>query len=492
MPKGAKLMKDALRDVVSDVLFYAESTHRDKILNSVALQINAFHLAFATKFPESAENLHILAHSLGGVVAFDLLCAHNSDSCQIPKLACNPKNLFICGSPLGLFLSIRGGEEVSETTDTTSHIIADKVRIKAISRSGYLGTTRCRNILHPMDVLAYRIEPLLFDCPSSPFESPSGQQSSEWMHQPRDIPYHKGRLHTHKRFKNIGKMLSKSLSFRSGEGEADCKEGVKQQGSGFRQGLRGIFRRGLRRGETGDTADTSLQGEEALLKAAESGDWCKSELESAVEQIEDTYEEPHQNGPETSPQGEAEWQMRKATTEEASGRPRIDFQLQRSAAESMSDFITTIRSHRSPCALHFLPLQCLLQGTSSFVRVAESFEPMTGRIGTAKISSYLFCIARYTGEKTQKKILQARTARLRHRHARRAVPRTQAKWMTMTRAMTATTARFHRRTIFSVSKCRYGNERGTGRPGANEAQVSWSVGSRHLRRLSDPVCNAHA
>jgi len=45
------------------------------------------------------------------VVAYDLLCASKTPSitADIPKLECEPKNLFICGSPLGLFLSIRGG-----------------------------------------------------------------------------------------------------------------------------------------------------------------------------------------------------------------------------------------------------------------------------------------------------------------------------------------------------------------------------------------------
>ena len=82
----------------------------------MAQEINAFHLEFASTYPGSARNLHFIAHSLGGVVAYDLLCAQvngapSTAAAAIPRLTCVPQNLFICGSPLGLFLSIRGGVE---------------------------------------------------------------------------------------------------------------------------------------------------------------------------------------------------------------------------------------------------------------------------------------------------------------------------------------------------------------------------------------------
>lgn len=341
MPKGAKLIRDVIRDVVSDVLFYAESAHRDKILTSVALQINAFYLTFANKYPESSGNLHVLAHSLGGVVSYDLLCSHFSTaSPQIPNLECSPRNLFICGSPLGLFLSIRGGQEESKSNALSG---TDKIRIQTISRSGCLGTTRCRNIMHPMDALAYRLEPLLFECRSPGTETPR-QESSGWMQQPQDIPYHKGRIHTHKK---IGKMLSFGWR-RSATGDApsaaeanDCKE-VKQPSisGGFRQGLRGIFRTVRQKGEvTDDTAETNLRGEDALLQAEEPSDGCGSEAESAGEPAGGMGLGPCRNGPEVTP-------------EEDSSALRVDFKLQRSAAESVSDFVTTIRSHRSPPNVH--------------------------------------------------------------------------------------------------------------------------------------------
>jgi hypothetical protein len=200
MPHGAKIIRAVMKDVVSDGVFYSESYHRDRILTSVAQQINAFHLEFANTYPESGSNLHIIAHSLGGVVAYDLLCAqlHGAPitaAAAIPRLTCVPQNLFICGSPLGLFLSIRGGVEgrgggggggvgvgvgagAGAGTGGSSKAGGEGGRsIMISSDSGCLGATRCRNVIHPLDVLAYRLEPLLLEAspPSSaaPPASPS-------------------------------------------------------------------------------------------------------------------------------------------------------------------------------------------------------------------------------------------------------------------------------------------------------------------------------
>jgi len=184
MPHGAKIIKAVMKDVVSDVLFYAESSHRERILASVAQQINAFHAEFANAYPESAGNLHIIAHSLGGVVAYDLLCAQGpgalSPGTDMPKLACAPQNLFICGSPLGLFLSIRGRGRGGCGSANAGAPGGDGANSTMISpETGCLGATRCRNVIHPLDVLAYRLEPLLFESSAPPAAPPPASPSHE-------------------------------------------------------------------------------------------------------------------------------------------------------------------------------------------------------------------------------------------------------------------------------------------------------------------------
>ena len=61
--------------VVSDVLFYAESAHRDRILASVATQINSFYEEFTRKYPASSGNLHIIAHSVRLVAVAVYVCS---------------------------------------------------------------------------------------------------------------------------------------------------------------------------------------------------------------------------------------------------------------------------------------------------------------------------------------------------------------------------------------------------------------------------------
>jgi hypothetical protein len=347
MPRGAKLMKEVVRDVVSDVLFYAESAHRDKILASIALQINALHYEFSSRHPASALNLHILAHSLGGVVAFDLLSSHYSkSSSHLPELAVDPQNLFICGSPLGLFLSIRspsrGTSTVAENTHTRSMISPI---------TGCLGQTRCRNIIHPLDVLSFRLEPLL-EWPSSSIASasPEKRERSTWMHQPRDIPYYKGRPHTHKRLKNIGKLLSRSLSFGKAEAEDPGEpnaggEAAAPSGMGFRQGLSSMLRRGLRRGEGRAGPANFNTGGEAFVQ----GQTSDTEPLCALGRTPDgrgTSPRPSETCEELGENNDSKG-VESLPEEKASASDiRVDFKLQRSAAESVSEFITTIRSHR--------------------------------------------------------------------------------------------------------------------------------------------------
>ena len=101
----------------------------------------------------------LIGHSLGSVIVWDLLAlsqgagytswgptlphgAKKED--DIPPLPFVPENTFLLGSPLGLFLTLRGSHfEMSQHP------------------SFKLPTSTLFNIFHPADPVAYRIEPLL-------------------------------------------------------------------------------------------------------------------------------------------------------------------------------------------------------------------------------------------------------------------------------------------------------------------------------------------
>lgn len=88
-----------------------------------------------------------------------------------PQLHFKPGHLFTIGSPIGLFLTVRGVEDLGPefTLPTCGNVF---------------------NIFHPFDPVAYRIEPLIQDCAPT---------------QPVLMPHHKGRKRFHlELYENLG------------------------------------------------------------------------------------------------------------------------------------------------------------------------------------------------------------------------------------------------------------------------------------------------
>lgn len=146
---------------------------------------------------------------------------------------------------------------------------------------------------------------------------------------------------------------------------------------GFRQGLSSMFRRGLKRVEKGGGAHPGI-GEEGLLLDEKDGstEHCVGgEIEQEIEERAEMEGPCRQNLPEypsaltvnvdeiqedggrgMGKQAGEEKRRDYLVSEEASGMVRVDYKLQQSAAESMSDFISSIRSHRSALYYRSLPI----------------------------------------------------------------------------------------------------------------------------------------
>ncbi len=156
-------------------------------------------------------------------------------------------------------------------------------------------------------------------------------------------------------------------------------------GSGFRQGLKSMFRRGLKRTEKAGRGEGKEDDEGLLI--ADSHDYAPlnsmPELDDQAPRSSKQQNEGETRGAgaakgvgeqgesvgaeHRSEPGKGRDQVQRRGAE-SNGRDgdkdgdaaeemmRVDYKLQRSAAESMSDFISTIRSHRciassTPCAL---------------------------------------------------------------------------------------------------------------------------------------------
>jgi hypothetical protein len=150
------LFRQLANDCVLDVLLYMNPRYRQKIVTAVANRINAAYAVFCQHHPDfhGKKKVSVIGHSLGSVVLFDLL-AHQTSAHQdeepllspsdahidFPQLAF-PVDLFLTlGSPIGMFLCVREQELSSDFRFPT--------------------TSRFLNVFHPLDPIAYRLEPLL-------------------------------------------------------------------------------------------------------------------------------------------------------------------------------------------------------------------------------------------------------------------------------------------------------------------------------------------
>jgi len=160
-------MREFTNNTMLDILFFMSPNHHDEMVNIVCNEMNTVVQKYRSLTGFDGK-VSILAHSLGSVISWDILSRQVSDiekesestvllddilpnstaSYQgkpedviYPKLDFRVSNAFMIGSPLAVFLMMRG---------------------QPITQDYCLpGCSRVFNIFHPYDPVAYRIEPLL-------------------------------------------------------------------------------------------------------------------------------------------------------------------------------------------------------------------------------------------------------------------------------------------------------------------------------------------
>jgi hypothetical protein len=157
------VIRTVANDIIFDVLQYQQSSLRNKTLKYCSESINEIYQGYSGMNPgfvEGGGSMSIIGHSLGSVITWDLVslmsetidAGEHDDKSFLPESSALvgpplPKvcaNVFLVGSPVGLFLTLRGAQI-------------------ALSKPGFRlrGGERVYNIYHPSDPVAYRIEPLL-------------------------------------------------------------------------------------------------------------------------------------------------------------------------------------------------------------------------------------------------------------------------------------------------------------------------------------------
>ncbi|MCJ1392131.1 hypothetical protein MMC18_004998 [Xylographa bjoerkii] len=165
----------AVRNLISDVMLdipYYLSHHKPKMIEAVIKEANRIYRLWCRNNPGFQETgrVHLIAHSLGSVMALDIL---SKQPTKLPEhldltnkkvhrqmFEFDTKNLFFCGSPAGFFLLLnhaplvprrRRAKPESDGEDLRSSITAEA------GAYGCLAVDNIYNIIHYNDPIAYRV-----------------------------------------------------------------------------------------------------------------------------------------------------------------------------------------------------------------------------------------------------------------------------------------------------------------------------------------------
>lgn len=171
----------SVRGIVSDVMLdipYYMSHHQPKMIAAVIREANRVYKLWCQNNPGFAEygKVHIIAHSLGSVMAIDILSnqptvvpKHLSDPTQInldvdevDHFLFNTHNLFLAGSPAGFFLLLRkaqlrpridhpSAQAFADPTSNTTSICGER------GQYGCISVHNIYNIINGYDPVAYRM-----------------------------------------------------------------------------------------------------------------------------------------------------------------------------------------------------------------------------------------------------------------------------------------------------------------------------------------------
>ncbi|KDO28076.1 hypothetical protein SPRG_20237 [Saprolegnia parasitica CBS 223.65] len=132
-------VRQLTNELLSDILLYM--ARQDSVLSFVTKYMNARYTLYKENHPDFSGRVSIMGHSLGSIITYDLL-AKQGDSCDPDfALAFSPYAFFAFGSPIGLFLTLRGNVHGMDLALPTCELMY--------------------NVFHPADPVAYRLEPLI-------------------------------------------------------------------------------------------------------------------------------------------------------------------------------------------------------------------------------------------------------------------------------------------------------------------------------------------
>ncbi|XP_034353401.1 phospholipase DDHD1 isoform X10 [Arvicanthis niloticus] len=200
-PDKVRGLRDMLNSSAMDIMYYTSPLYRDELVKGLQQELNRLYSLFCSRNPDFEEKggkVSIVSHSLGCVITYDIMMGWNPvrlyeqllqkeeelpderwmsyeerhlldelyitkrrlreiedrlhglkapSISQTPALKFKVENFFCMGSPLAVFLALRGIRPGN--TGSQDHILPREI------------CNRLLNIFHPTDPVAYRLEPLI-------------------------------------------------------------------------------------------------------------------------------------------------------------------------------------------------------------------------------------------------------------------------------------------------------------------------------------------
>ncbi|KAL9597677.1 MAG: hypothetical protein Q9219_005004 [cf. Caloplaca sp. 3 TL-2023] len=164
----------AVRNLISDVMLdipYYLSHHKPRMIEAVIGEANRVYRLWCQNNPGFEENgrVHLIAHSLGSVMALDILSKQPTQLPNLDLTSDRPRNdifefdtksLFFCGSPAGFFLLLNRAPLLPRQGRDKPEADGEDIKAGVAGEAGIYGclaVDNLYNILHYNDPIAYRL-----------------------------------------------------------------------------------------------------------------------------------------------------------------------------------------------------------------------------------------------------------------------------------------------------------------------------------------------
>ena len=175
-PDTLPSVRGIVSDVMLDIPYYLSPMHNPKMISACITEANRIYRLWCQNNPGFAEygRVHLIAHSLGSVMAIDILSQQPTyvdpqftdpsfPEADLPQdqFIFNTTDLFVCGSPVGLFLLMKNANLLPRRDKEKPG--ADSYAAPGIAGEqgtyGCLAVDNIYNIINPYDPVACRINP---------------------------------------------------------------------------------------------------------------------------------------------------------------------------------------------------------------------------------------------------------------------------------------------------------------------------------------------